>query len=241
MAFARLDALERRFPRCGARQNEGHAGRNRDLDVRDRARPLRLPGPDTRQPLIPRSRPPAGARAGWGIAEHAGVVQVSPGAAAEAGNAQASNGKRQSSTRCAGASATERAGLHIAKMKLARREFHIHPAQRQDLVAPAAGEHQRPERGHRARTDLAFGFDLAQHTPETSERLVGEKALAAALLNPCEKNLQGLPSSGAITAAPKLSCMLRVGASIRYLRSKPAAAHSNLADDRPARDRPARR
>ena len=72
-----------------------------------------------------------------------------------------------------------RAGLGIAQAKLVVFEVDVFPAQRQDFVAPAAGQHQQPEpRGCRGR-DPAVALELVEHSPQSREFLLRQEALAA--------------------------------------------------------------
>ena len=75
-----------------------------------------------------------------------------------------------------------RAGFRIAEPELAGVEVHVFPAQGQNLVPPAASEHQEAKGRHRAWVDLAFGLDFIEHLAETAELRLGEEALSMLLL-----------------------------------------------------------
>ena len=55
-----------------------------------------------------------------------------------------------------------RAGLAVGKAQLLRLQPHVLPAQREDLVAPAAGEHEQAERRRRMGREAPGGLELVQ-------------------------------------------------------------------------------
>ena len=71
-----------------------------------------------------------------------------------------------------------RPGLGIAQGELHRLDPHLVPAQPQDLVPPAAGERQQPDRRRRARRAPAARLQPVQRRAEPAELGIGEKALA---------------------------------------------------------------
>ena len=71
-----------------------------------------------------------------------------------------------------------RAGLRIAQAQDPRRAVHVVPFQGEDLVRPAAGEHQQADRGDRGRHHRAPGLEPLQRGPHPAELLRGQEALA---------------------------------------------------------------
>ena len=78
-----------------------------------------------------------------------------------------------------------RACLAVAEPKLACGAVHIVPAEREDLVQPAAGEHEEAERGDGVGRDRALspglGLRLRQRLAQAPVLLAGEEALALSL------------------------------------------------------------
>ncbi len=73
-----------------------------------------------------------------------------------------------------------RAGLGISEIQFARLQFYVLPAQRQDLVQPAAGEQQQPDRGNGVDRNAHAGLRLGERAPEAAELLLGEEPFAPA-------------------------------------------------------------
>ncbi|MCY4182403.1 MAG: hypothetical protein OXF43_05885 [Gammaproteobacteria bacterium] len=75
-----------------------------------------------------------------------------------------------------------RASLGVAQLNLPGPKVHLVPAQGQNLALAAAGQHQQPECPHNIGRHPALGLELAKRAAQAAEFLVGEKTLAAALL-----------------------------------------------------------
>ena len=85
-------------------------------------------------------------------------------------------------------------GLRIAQAKLARLEVHVLPAQTQNLVAPAPGQHQQPDGRRSVPGGKSFGRRGVEGAPEPVELLRGEEPLVLGLhLVPAHESAGILP------------------------------------------------
>ena len=103
----------------------------------------------------------AGAHLAPGL-EQAGEPGAGLGAGDHPGVAGQALDRRQHLRRLGRERDRARAGLAVAQMQLLRLQAHVLPAQRQDLVAPAAGQHQQAQRRRRVRGEAPGRLELVQ-------------------------------------------------------------------------------
>ena len=80
-----------------------------------------------------------------------------------------------------------RSRLRIAQAQLPGRAVDIVPAQLQDFVAPASGQHQQPDRRRHMGPDRAFGFHFVQRPAQAPELRIREEPLARARSVPAHR------------------------------------------------------
>ena len=107
----------------------------------------------------PRARP---------LQEDAGQVAVRPASRHDPRIPRDSRDSGEDLRRCRGDRHGARPGLGIAQPEFARLQPHILPAQRQDLVAPAAGEREQADR-RRVRRDPSAPLQLVERPPAPAE------------------------------------------------------------------------
>ena len=75
-----------------------------------------------------------------------------------------------------------RTGLRVRELQLARFKIDMLPFERDDLVAPAPGQHQQTDRRRRVDRQPSPGLHIGQHRPQMAELRLGQKPLALRLL-----------------------------------------------------------